>query len=160
MIELKFKPITGELNFDGLPLEIDTKEGFCKCDLYYELVKYKAIKKTMPNHYLVDSVAFFDKEFQVTIRTVCYGFPFMLHLVDKNSQYYNALNDWNVRTNIRMLNESVKSLSDWLKESLNLDTPDTTETDIIRWNFEWGRVSVSYETKSFNHGIYIVWNIT
>lgn len=46
MIELKFKPITGELNFDGLPLEIDTKEGFCKCDLYYELVKYKAIKKT------------------------------------------------------------------------------------------------------------------
>ncbi len=58
------------------------------------------------------------------------------------------------------INESVKSLSDWLKESLNLDTPDTTETDIIRWNFEWGRVSVSYETKSFNHGIYIVWNIT
>ncbi|MCK6958052.1 hypothetical protein L8Q53_06750 [Enterobacter kobei] len=112
MIELKFKPITGELNFDGLPLEIDTKEGFCKCDLYYELVKYKAIKKTMANHYLVDSVAFFDKEFQVTIRTVCYGFPFMLHLVDKNSQYYNALNDWNARTNIRMLNESVKSLSD------------------------------------------------
>jgi hypothetical protein len=38
MIELKFKPITGELNLDGLPLEIDTKEGFCKCDLYYELV--------------------------------------------------------------------------------------------------------------------------
>ncbi|MER5086937.1 hypothetical protein KC894_21530, partial [Enterobacter vonholyi] len=91
---------------------------------------------------------------------VCYGFPFMLHLVDKNSQYYKALNDWNARTNIHILNESVKSLSDWLKESLNLDTPDTMETDIIRWNFAWGRVSVSYETKSFNHGIYIVWNIT
>ncbi|HED4184433.1 TPA: hypothetical protein R4289_004146 [Enterobacter mori] len=160
MIELKFKPITGELYLDGLPLEIDTEERFCKCDLYYELVKHKAIKKTMPNHYLVDSVAFFDTEFQVTIRTVCYGFPFMLHLVNKNSQYYNALNEWNARTNIHMLNESVKSLSDWLKELLNLDTPDTTETDIIRWNFEWGRVSVSYESKSFNHGIYIVWNIT
>ncbi|EOC3625773.1 DUF6386 family protein [Enterobacter hormaechei] len=61
--------------------------------------------------------------------------------------------------NVPSGNESVKSLSDWLKESLNLDTPDTTETDIIRWNFEWGRVSVSYETQSFNHGVYIVWNI-
>ncbi|MEG5814121.1 hypothetical protein UXN81_09055 [Enterobacter hormaechei] len=115
MIELKIKPITGELNLDGLPLEIDTEEGFYKCNLYRELVKHNAVKKIMPNHYLVDSVAFFDKEFQVTIRPVCFGFPFMLHLVDKNSQYYKALNNWNARTNIHMLNESVKSLSDWLK---------------------------------------------
>jgi len=160
MIELEINPITGELNLDGLALEVDNEEGFCTSNLYHELVKRKAVNKIMPNHYLVDSVAFFDKEFQVTIRPVCYGFPFMLHLVDKNSQYYNALNNWNARTNIHMLNDSVKSLSDWLKESLNLETPDTTETDMMRWRFEWGRVSVSYEIKSFNHGIYIVWNIT
>lgn len=61
---------------------------------------------------------------------------------------------------ICLINDSVKSLSDWLNESLNLETPDTTETDMMRWRFEWGRVSVSYEIKSFNHGIYIVWNIT
>ncbi|HID3974895.1 hypothetical protein SJ090_00075 [Enterobacter cloacae] len=160
MIKLEINPITGELNLDGLALEVDNEEGFCTSNLYHQLVKRNAANKTMPNHYLVDSVAFFDKEFQVTIRPVCYGFPFMLHLVDKNSQYYNALNDWNARTNIHMLNDSVKSLSDWLKESLNLETPDTTETDMMRWRFEWGRVSVSYEIKSFNHGIYIVWNIT
>ncbi|HDC4371526.1 hypothetical protein KMW40_10445 [Enterobacter cloacae] len=160
MIELEINPITGELNLDGLALEVDNEEGFCTSNLYHQLIKRKAVNKIMPNHYLVDSVAFFDKEFQVTIRPVCYGFPFMLHLVDKNSQYYNALNDWNARTNIHMLNDSVKSLSDWLKESLNLETPDITETDMMRWRFEWGRVSVSYEIKSFNHGIYIVWNIT
>lgn len=28
MIELNFKPITGELNIDRLPLKIDTEEGF------------------------------------------------------------------------------------------------------------------------------------
>lgn len=160
MIELEINPITGELNLDGLALEVDNEDGFCTSNLYHQLIKRKAVNKIMPNHYLVDSVAFFDKEFQVTIRPVCYGFPFMLHLVDKNSQYYNALNDWNARTNIHMLNDSVKSLSDWLKESLNLEMPDTTETDMMRWRFEWGRVSVSYEIKSFNHGIYIVWNIT
>ncbi len=118
MIEFKFNPITGELNLDGLPLKIDTEEGFCKCDLYHELVKRKAVNKNMSNHYLVDLVMFLDKEFQVTIRPVCYGFHFMLHLVDKNSQYYKSLNDWNAQTNVHMLNESVKSLSDWLKESL------------------------------------------
>lgn len=160
MNELKFNPITGELNLDGLALEIDTEESFCKADLYHELVKRKSIKKSMPNHYLVDSVMFFDKEFQVNIRPVCYGFPFMLQLVDKHSQYYNALNDWNARANIHMLNDSVKSLSIWLKEVLNLNPPDTKEPEMVRWNFEWGRVSVSYEIKSFNHGIYIVWNIT
>ncbi|EKY3996193.1 hypothetical protein [Enterobacter roggenkampii] len=159
MIEFNLNLITGDRTFDDLPLGIDTEEGFCKSGLYHKLIKRKAVNKTMPNHYLVDSVAFFDKEFQVTIRPVCYGFPFMLHLVDKNSQYYYALNDWNARTNIHMQNESVKSLSDWLKESLNLDTPDITETDMIRWRFEWGRVSVSYEIKSFNHGIYLAWNI-
>ena len=160
MIELEINPITGELNLDGLALEVDNEEGFCTSNLYHQLIKRKAVNKIMPNHYLVDSVVFSDKEFQVTIRPVCYGFPFMLHLVDKNSQYYNALNDWNARTNIHMLNDSVKSLSDWLKESLNLETPDITETDMMRWRFEWVRVSVSYEIKSFNHGIYIVWNIT
>ncbi|GEM_PF-542179 len=159
MIEFNLNLITGDRTFDDLPLGIDTEEGFCKSGLYHKLIKRKAVNKTMPNHYLVDSVAFFDKEFQVTIRPVCYGFPFMLHLVDKNSQYYYALNDWNARTDIHMQNESVKSLSDWLKESLNLDTPDITETDMIRWRFEWGRVSVSYEIKSFNHGIYLAWNI-
>ena len=41
MIEFKFNPITGELNLDGLPLKIDTEEGFCKCDLYHELENAK-----------------------------------------------------------------------------------------------------------------------
>jgi len=65
MIELKFKPITGELNLDDLPLEIDTEEGFCNCDLYRELVKHKAVKKTMPNHYLLTQQCFPIKNFKL-----------------------------------------------------------------------------------------------
>ena len=65
MIEFKFNPITGELNLDGLPLKIDTEEGFCKCDLYHELVKRKAVNKNMSNHYLVDSVMFSIKNFKL-----------------------------------------------------------------------------------------------
>lgn len=65
MIEFNLNPIAGDLTFDDLPLGIDTEEGFCKSGLYHELIKRKAVNKTMPNHYLVDSVAFFDKEFQV-----------------------------------------------------------------------------------------------
>jgi len=82
----------------------------------------------------------------------------MVHLVDKDSEYYKSLKDWDARTNIDMLNNSVKSLSDWLSLSLNLGGADIMETEMIRWDYEWGRIYVSYETKSFNHGIYIVWN--
>lgn len=83
MIALNLNPITGDLKFDDLPLGMDTEEGFCKSGLYHELIKRKAVNKTMPNHYLVDSVAFFDKEFQVTICPVCYGFPLCFILLIK-----------------------------------------------------------------------------
>ncbi|ENY0894068.1 hypothetical protein MT488_13170 [Enterobacter ludwigii] len=158
MLELNLNPITGELNLDGLSLEIDSEEGFCNCDFYHKSIKHKAIKNIMPHHYLIDSTVFFEKEFQAIIRPICFGFPFMVHLVDKDSEYYKSLKDWDARTNINMLNNSVKSLSDWLSLSLNLGVPDVTKTEMIRWDYEWGRISVSYETKSFNHGIYIVWN--
>lgn len=54
MIALNLNPITGDRKFDDLPLGMDTEEGFCKSGLYHELIKRKAVNKTMPNHYLVD----------------------------------------------------------------------------------------------------------
>ncbi|CAH3740808.1 TPA: hypothetical protein N5L20_002911 [Enterobacter kobei] len=158
MINLNFNAKTGKLIFDGLTLEIDTEEGFCNSKLYHKLNTFNAVKKYMPYHYLIDPVFFCDKEFEINIRPICFGFPFMVHLVDKDSEYYKSLKDWDARTNINMLNNSVKSLSDWLSLSLNLGAPDITKTEMIRWDYEWGRISVSYETKSFNHGIHIVWN--
>ena len=44
MLELNLNPITGELNLDGLSLEIDSEEGFCNCDFYHKSIKHKAIK--------------------------------------------------------------------------------------------------------------------
>lgn len=158
MINLNFNPKTGELTFDGITLEVATEEDFCKSKLYHKLNELNAVKKYMPYQYLIDSVFFCDKEFEINIRPICFGFPFMVHLVDKDSEYYKSLKDWNARTDINMLNNSVKVLSDWLNISLNLGVPDITEKEMIRWGFEWGRISVSYEKKSFNHGIYIVWN--
>ncbi len=158
MINLNFNPKTGKLTFDDLTMEIDTEEGFCKSKLYHKLNTFGSVRKYIPYHYLIDSVVFFDKEFEINIRPISFGFPFMVHLVDKDSEYYKSLNDWDARTNINMLKNSVKNLSDWLSLSLNLGVPDITETEMIRWDCEWGRISVSYETKSFNHGIYIIWS--
>lgn len=157
MINLNFNPKDGKFTFDGLSLEIDTEEGFCKSKLYQKLNTLNAVKNHMPYHYLIDSVVFFDKEFEINIRPICFGFPFMVRLVNKDGEYYKSLKDWNARTNINMLNNSVKSLSDWLNISLDLGVPDIMETEMIRWNYDWGLISVSYETKSFNHGIYIEW---
>lgn len=158
MINLKFNSITGKLIFDNTPLEIDTEEGFFNSKLYEMLINRDCIKENIPHSYLVDLVCFYDKEFEVSINPICFGFPFMVQLVDKNSQYYKSLNDWNARTDIEMLNESVTNLSGWLRKSLSLGDPDIIEAEMVRWIFDWGRVSVSYETRSFDHGVYIVWN--
>lgn len=157
MINLKFDSITGVLTLDNLPVEVKTEDDFCKSKLYQNLVDRNCIKGITPHHYLVDSVIFFDKEFEVYIRPICYGFPFMVQLIDKNGKYYQSLKDWSARSDINMLNDSVKGLSDWLKAALNLAAPDVKKNEIVRWDLEWGRVSASYETRSFNHGIYITW---
>lgn len=160
MINLRFDSIAGKLSFDDIPLEIDTEEGFCNSKLYELLINRGCIKSNIPHSYLVDLANFYDKEFEVSLNPICFGFPFMVQLVDKNSQYFRSLKDWDARTDIDMLNESVKNLSDWLRKSLSLGNPDIKEAEMVRWIFDWGRISVSYETRSFDHGIYIVWNVT
>ncbi|MGD8164540.1 hypothetical protein [Pantoea sp. FN0307] len=157
MINLNFDSITGTLTLNDLPVEIETEDVFCKSQLYQKLFEQNSIKSITPHHYLIDSVRFFDKEFEFYIRPICYDFPFVVQLVDKHGGYYKSLNDWSARTNINMLNDSVVELSNWLKVSLNLLTPDLIKNEMVRWDLKWGRVSVSYETKSFNHGIYISW---
>ncbi|QXG53252.1 hypothetical protein KTJ90_11390 [Pantoea jilinensis] len=158
MKKLKFKPTTGALVIDEKYLEITSEELFCKSELYKSLQRSGSIKSLMPHHYLIDSIIFHNKEFELRIRPICFNFPFMVQLVDKGSEYYHSLNDWNRRTDIEMLNESVRDLSKWLSSSLELGYPDFIETEVVRWGFPWGNVSVSYETRSFNHGIYIIWD--
>lgn len=158
MIDLNFDLKTGKLIFDDLTLENVTEEYFFKSPLYQVLSERNAVKSLMPHNYHIDSVLFLGKEFEVSIRPISVASPFfVVSLVDKHSDYYKSLTDWYARTNIEMLNESVKDLAEWFKEKLNLDEPEIIEVEMIRWGFDWGRLSVSYETYSFFHGAYIAW---
>nr|WP_033762191.1 hypothetical protein [Pantoea agglomerans] len=155
MKKLKFEPTTGTLVIDEKYLEITSEELFCKSELYNSLQSSGSIKSLMPHHYLIDSIIFNNKEFELHIRPVIFNLPFMVQLVDKGNEYYHSLNDWDRRADIEMLNESVRDLSKWLGSSLELGSPDFIKAEVVRWGFPWGNVSVSYETRSFNHGIYI-----
>lgn len=159
MKNLKFEPTTGTLVLDEKNLEITSEEAFCNSEFYKKLQKVGSIKRLMPHHYLIDSIVFHNKEFEIHIRPICFNFPFMVQLVDKGSEYYDSLSDWNRRADIEMLNKSVRYLSNWLGSSLELGEPDFSENEMVSWRFPWGNVSVSYETRSFNHGIYITWDV-
>ncbi|MGY3310634.1 hypothetical protein ACVW06_003659 [Pantoea ananatis] len=158
MKKLKFDPITGTMILDELILDVTGEDIFCESDFYKIMNSHGFIKKNIPHHYLIDSTVFFNKEFEMHIRPICFNFPFMVQLIDKKSKYYDSLSDWDKRTNIEMLNDSVKNLSNWLGSSLELKEPDFISNDVVRWEFSWGDISVSYETRSFNHGIYMIWN--
>jgi len=158
MKELKLDPITGAIILEQLALDITDEDIFCKGNFYNSMNSQGKIKKVIPHHYLIDSIFFSNKEFEMHIRPICFNFPFMVQLIDKKSKYYDSLSDWDKRTNIKMLNESVENLSNWLGSSLELREPDFISNEVVRWEFFWGDISVSYETRSFNHGIYITWN--
>ncbi|KGD81420.1 hypothetical protein C7434_4342 [Pantoea sp. PNA 14-12] len=158
MKKLKVDLITGTIILDELGLDVTDEDTFCESNFYKSMNSKGSIKKIIPHHYLIESIIFFNKEFEMHIRPICFNFPFMVQLIDKKSKYYDSLSDWDKRTNIKMLNESVENLSNWLGSSLELREPDFISNEVVRWEFFWGDISVSYETRSFNHGIYITWN--
>lgn len=160
MMSFKIKLSKGEMYFNDFFFEEGYKveTGFIMSSFYRELIKNNQIKKIMPHHYLLKNMVWKGKVFEIVIRTKFSDtFPFMVQLVDQDGEYYNSLNNWDERTDISMLEREVKGLYSWLIDEC--DFPDDVEyiDNGVRWLCKWGRISVSYETKSFNSGIYITY---
>lgn len=94
--------------------------------------------------------------FELTVRPACFeNIPFMLYFVNKSGLYYRSLSDWEKRSDINVLESEVNELFNWVCNELRLSGDYVKIEHGYRWEFFWGRISVSFETKSFNCGIYI-----
>jgi len=156
-IELK----TGEIKVDNLILSSNdkTEDNFICSNFFQHLIKANQIKKLMPHHFFVGNVKWENKLFELTIRPQCFdNIPFMLYLVDKQGEYYSSLSNWEKRTEIAMLEREVNHLCEWLTDILILPSATENVDNGKRWIFDWGRITVSFETRSFNCGIYITYN--
>lgn len=157
MIDLHIDKVNGAIFLGGVEVDISSEDVFVKSAFYETFFKQGEINELMPHHYLLKSVIFKDKIFEMIVRPICYDFPFMIQLIDHDSDYFNSREDWNLKADINMLSQSVRKTSLWLSEVLDLQEPDVQNESFNRWLFSWGRVSVSYENKSFDFGIFITW---
>ncbi|QTF07875.1 hypothetical protein HC231_07930 [Brenneria izadpanahii] len=158
MINLELDINTGSISLDNAFLKDLTEDDFINSMTYKHLVNKKEIREITPHHYLINDVKWMGKNFEVTIRPKCFdNIPFMLYLVDKNGSYYSSLSNWNERANITMLDKEVLELSIWIMDKFSLYDSNKMDNNGKRWEFNWGRITVSYETKSFNCGIYITY---
>lgn len=57
-----------------------------------------------------------------------------------------------------MLNKEVDFLYRWVSEVYDLGEPDEKEKHSVTWSMEWGDITICYDIKSFNCGVYLTWS--
>jgi hypothetical protein len=158
MIDFEVNIADGKVQLDNNYLLIQREDEFIVSELYKYLESKNKIQRLIPYHYTVNTVLWFDKKFELIIRPLCFSnFPFMVQLIYKEGEYFKTINDWDKVSNIDMLNKEVDFLSRWVSEEYDLGEPDGKEKHSVIWHLEWADITVCYNIKSFNCGIYITW---
>ncbi|MEY8712552.1 hypothetical protein [Mangrovibacter phragmitis] len=156
MIDFNIDISSGELFFNGERLEAKDHSGWVASPIYDKFKNVNEADQIIPYHYLVNNVLWMGRVFELTIRPACFeNTPFMLYFVNKGGGYYRSLSNWEKRSDINMLECEVGELFNWLLNELRLSDDYVKIGHGYRWEFSWGRISASFETKSFNCGIYI-----
>lgn len=159
MINFKINVVNGKVELDNKCLLIQREEEFITSDLYKYLESENKMQKLIPHHYTVNTVLWSGKEFEIIIQPLCFSnLPFTVQLIYKEGGYSKAINDWNKVSNIDMLNKEVEFLYQWVSGEYDLGKPDEKEKHSIMWHLEWGDITICYDIKSFNCGIYLTWN--
>lgn len=156
MIDFNIDISSGALLFNGERLEAKDHNEWVVSSIYDKLKNVNEANQIIPYHYLVNDVLWMGRVFELTIRPACFeNTPFMLYFVNKGGVYYRSLSNWEERSDINMLEYEIDELFNWLFNELHLSDDYVKIDHGYRWEFSWGRISVSFETKSFNCGIYI-----
>lgn len=117
MMKFELDIKNGRIDIDNNIVSVLDETSFQSTKIFEYLNDKGRIKKSTPHHYIIDSVLWFDREFELIVRPVFNEkFPFTVQLIDKNGFYYSCINDWNKVSDVAMLNDEVNSLYKWLAE--------------------------------------------
>lgn len=159
MIDFEINIADGKVKLDNKDLLIQREDEFIVSEPYKYLESINKVQRLIPYHYTVNAVLWFSKEFVLIVRPLCFSnLPFMMQLIYKEGEYYKSINDWNKVSNIDMLNKEVDFLYRWVSEVYDLGKPDQKEKHSVTWRMEWGDITICYDIKSFNCGVYLTWS--
>jgi len=146
----------GALHIDGSEIDLSSYEAFTK-SLFFNSVD--DLTPAGKYRFFSEDVSWHDEPFTVEFNPAVFSFKSLVFLTSKTGDFYKSLSDWEKRANVKALKEEEKRMFAWmLNRSPNNYKGELKDPPYGHvWDFEWGKVTVQSEERSFNCGIYIVW---
>lgn len=146
----------GALHIDGSEIDLSSYEAFTKSRFFNSVDDLTPAGKY---RFFSEDVSWHDEPFTVEFNPAVFSFKSLVFLTSKTGDFYKSLSDWEKRANVKALKEEEKRMFAWMLNRY----PNNYKGELKGppyghvWDFEWGKVTVQSEERSFNCGIYIVW---
>lgn len=146
----------GALHIDGSEIDLSSYEAFTKSLFFNSVDDLTPVGKY---RFFSEDVSWHDEPFTVEFNPAVFSFKSLVFLTSKTGDFYKSLSDWEKRANVKALKEEEKRMFAWMLNRY----PNNYKGELKDhpyghvWGFEWGKVTVQSEERSFNCGIYIVW---
>lgn len=147
---------TGRLLINDNELLLWSYDDFVTSEFY---VSNKEIKKNGGVYFNFPEVNWMGKNFFMEIRPSMNNFPPTIFLIDRTSDFFYSLKNWEDRDNLELLHEEECNLITWVRDKIE----GGVEKKIIKppygieWIYGWGSIAVQTNKRDFNCGIYISW---
>lgn len=146
----------GALHIDGSEIDLSSYEAFTKSLFFNSVDDLTPVGKY---RFFSEDVSWHDEPFTVEFNPAVFSFKSLVFLTSKTGDFYKSLSDWEKRANVKALKEEEKRMFAWMlnryPNNYKGELKDPPYGHV--WGFEWGKVTVQSEERSFNCGIYIVW---
>ncbi|SEL30605.1 hypothetical protein SAMN04487787_10922 [Kosakonia sacchari] len=154
---MKLDFCTGALSIGNNELNIDGYDKFIASDLFKNNTQ---LKKWGRFYFILPEVSWLGGGFYLEIRPSVNNIPPCIYMIDRDSNFFQSLNDWNKRADLSMIKKEESRLIQWMRDHIKggNERAVTNPPYGVEWVYEWGTISVQCNTHTFDCGTYITWN--
>lgn len=147
----------GSVTIDNYSINLQSREQFVGSYFYRE---NDDIKEFGHYGYYVESVSWLGREYSLEFWSAMEQFEKKIFMVEKGTEFYASLHDWELRANIDLLLREEARVKAFLESTLHfVSKHDISQPPYgVVFEYSWGEIAVQSNKNDFNCGLYISWN--
>lgn len=147
----------GNLTIDNYSINLQSQEEFVGSCFYRD---NDDIKEFGRYGYYVESVSWLGREYFLEFWPAMEQFQKKICMVEKGTEFYSSLHDWELRANVDLLLREEARVKDFLESTLKfVSKHDISQPPYgVVFEYSWGEIAVQSNKNDFNCGLYIGWN--
>ncbi|WP_312178328.1 hypothetical protein [Pseudescherichia sp.] len=147
----------GSVTIDNYSINLQSREQFVGSCFYRE---NDDIKEFGHYGYYVESVLWLGREYSLEFWPAMEQFEKKIFMVEKGTEFYASLHDWELRANIDLLLREEARVKAFLESTLHfVSKHDISQPPYgVVFEYSWGEIAVQSNKNDFNCGLYISWN--